>query len=329
MTFLWIQFLLAVLVIGCSGYLLSIFGDKIAQRTRFGHSLLGTTVIAAVTSFPELGSGISSVAIARSVDLALGGIYGSCMFNLVILCILDVLHQKQSVYRYANSSLMSMGALSIIMITYSGFLMGLVHSPSHAFLSWGAWLTLPLFLSYLVFLKWQANQDESEDQNKEIEKDTRKDISVRNAWIGFAVCCLLVVGSGLYLPVVGEKLVIQMGWSESFFGTLLLAISTSLPELSVTLSSFSIGAINMALGNIWGSNIFNVAILWIFDLLQPGSIYVEASLGHILSIMAGTMMTAVAMLGIYNKPSQNKLLFMTWPSLVMTIMYLLSIFCIF
>ncbi|MCB0327031.1 MAG: hypothetical protein KDD52_05375 [Bdellovibrionales bacterium] len=324
----WLEFLLCGCAIGFSGYFLSVFGDQLAQKTKMGHSFIGLTLIAAVTSFPELGSGIGAITLANSSDLAAGGIFGSCMFNVFILCILDLLHRKKSIYQYTSATQLPLGILGILFLGYSGFIVSLSYSPLQFLHLLGAWLSLPLFIAYIVFLTNYSNQEVA--ANKQ-DKESQNPASPKLATmiLGFVISCLFVVASGLYLPVVGEKLVHEMAWSESFFGTLLLAISTSLPELAVTLSSLSIGAIDMALANIWGSNLFNLAILWIFDLLMQGSIFAQISTTHLISIMTSIVMSGLAMIGIYLKPKKNLGLYLSWPNFLMVILYFLTLFSLF
>ena len=79
-----------------SGSKLSIYGDKIAEITGLGKAWLGLILMASVTSLPELITGISAVSIINAPDLAAGDIFGSCMFNLLILSVLDARIKKLS-----------------------------------------------------------------------------------------------------------------------------------------------------------------------------------------------------------------------------------------
>ena len=85
-----LQFLILALVILIAGSRLSFYGDVIADRSGFGRTWVGVILMASVTSVPELATGISSVTVVGSPDIALGDVLGSCMFNLVILALVDV-----------------------------------------------------------------------------------------------------------------------------------------------------------------------------------------------------------------------------------------------
>jgi len=77
----------------------------------------------------------------------------------------------------------------------------------------------------------------------------------------YAAFAAPIVASGLVMPFVAEQLAARMGWSESFVGTQLVAVATSLPEIAVTVHAVRIGALDMAVAGILGSNPFNVTII--------------------------------------------------------------------
>jgi cation:H+ antiporter len=87
---IWLQFVVCTLVIVYGGSRLSHYGDVIAEKTGMGRTWIGVVLMASATSLPELFTGISSVAIFNSPNIAAGDVLGSCMFNLLILAMLDV-----------------------------------------------------------------------------------------------------------------------------------------------------------------------------------------------------------------------------------------------
>jgi Ca2+/Na+ antiporter len=88
-------FIICALVIIYSGTKLSKYGDLIAEKTGMGKAWFGLVLMASVTSLPELITGISSIVIVDEPDLAVGDILGSCVFNLLILSILDGSQNRQ------------------------------------------------------------------------------------------------------------------------------------------------------------------------------------------------------------------------------------------
>ena len=98
----WIQFAICLGLIGWGGFKLSRYGDVIAEKTGMGGTSVGLVLMASVTSLPELVTGISAVSIANAPDIAVGDVLGSCVFNLLIIVVLDILYRKQSVYTLAS-----------------------------------------------------------------------------------------------------------------------------------------------------------------------------------------------------------------------------------
>ena len=117
----WFEFAACVLVIAFAGVRLSRYGDAIADKTGLGGTWVGVIMLASVTSLPELVTGVSSVTIAGVPDIAVGDILGSCVFNLVIIVLLDSMHRSGSVYGRASQGHVLSGAFGVVLIGLAGF----------------------------------------------------------------------------------------------------------------------------------------------------------------------------------------------------------------
>jgi cation:H+ antiporter len=121
-----------------------------------------------------------------------------------------------------------------------------------------------------------------------------------------------------------------MGWNKSFVGSLFVALATSLPELAVTLSALRMGALDMAIGNLLGSNLFNVAIIAVDDLFyRPGVLLASVSPVHAVTAGSAITMTGLAMVGLFFKPGGRVMRAVSWISLGMVAMYLLNTYVLF
>src|SRR5512147_1210468 len=98
MTLLWLEFLLCSAIIVYCGTNLSRYGDVLAEKTGLGRAWIGLVRMPSVTSLPELITGISSVALAHAPDIALGDVMGSCVFNLAIISLMDMIHGPQPIF---------------------------------------------------------------------------------------------------------------------------------------------------------------------------------------------------------------------------------------
>lgn len=121
-----------------------------------------------------------------------------------------------------------------------------------------------------------------------------------------------------------------MGWNRTFVGTLFIAFATSLPELAVTLSALRIGALDMAIGNLFGSNLFNMVIIAIDDVFFfKGPILSQTSQYHGISALSAIMMTGVAIVGLLYRPATKVLKTVGWVSLFLFSVYLLNSYVLY
>jgi cation:H+ antiporter len=131
------------------------------------------------------------------------------------------------------------------------------------------------------------------------EADAYPQLSLAGAWVRYGAAAGVVVLAGVWLPFVGQGLADQMGWYHSFVGTLFVAFVTSLPEVVVTLAAVRLNALDMAVGGILGSNLFNIVILAVDDLFfTPGPILAQVAPSHAVSAFSAIMMTGLVLVGL-------------------------------
>jgi len=327
----WLQFAFCVLLIGAAGSRLSHYGDVIAEKTGFSGTWIGVVMLATVTSLPELATGISAVSLADMPDLAVGDVLGSCVFNLFILFILDFLHRKESVYTRASQGHILSAGFGIMMLGFAGFSL-LVSSQGHVARIGHVGLYSPLILILYVLAMRTVFRYEH-DQKKQSAKRSEEvygHLSFRRAVVGYSVAAAVVVGVGTWLPFVGQQIAHLMGWETTFVGTLFVAFATSVPEVVVTLAALRIGALDMAIGNVLGSNLFNVAILAVDDIFYlPGPLFDHVSPIHSVSAVSAIMMSGIAIVGLLYRPTTNLFRKVGWISLFLFLVYLLNSYVIY
>lgn len=331
---IWLQFLLCAALIGGAGYQLSRYGDVIAQRTGLSGSWIGVALLATVTSLPELATGISSVAVANAPNLAVGDALGSCVVNLVFLVVIDSFFRKEPVWYRASQGHVLASALGVVML---GFVLisllmhqfqGVAVSPNR--LQLGFALATPVLLAlYLVAMRTVFVYERQHAQAQNTEHDAHLP-PLRSAVIRFALAAGVVAGAGIWLPFVATNLAHTMGWNKSFVGSLFVALATSLPELAVTLSALRMGALDMAIANLLGSNLFNVAIIAVDDIFyRPGPLLAAVSPVHAVTAGSAITMTGLAMVGLFFKPGGRVLRSISWISLGLIAMYLLNTYVLY
>jgi len=318
-------------VIIYSGTKLSFYGDKIADLTGMGKAWIGLILMASVTSLPELITGISAVAIVKAPDLAAGDIFGSCVFNLLILSVLDA-RLKQPLFSVVKSSHIVASIFGIILLTVAGMAIFLSHEiPS---VLWISSFTFVLFGIYLIavfgiFKYEHASLIESPPENI-MQQSPSRSADLKKAIGGYALNALIVIGAAVFLPYFGEHIASYTGLGNSFFGTLFIAAATSLPELVVSLAALRMGSIDMAVGNLLGSNVFNMFILGIDDVFyREGSLFKDISPSHLLSVLITIIMTAVVVLGLLFKPKKKQVWHFSLDTFIIIILYLALIIYLF
>lgn len=333
----WIQFVLCAGVIGIAGYQLSRHGDAIAQRTGMSGSWVGLVLLATITSLPELATGISSVTLAHAPNLAVGDALGSCVVNLMFLVLIDALFRNGQLWHRAAQGHVLAAAFGVLMLGFTliGLLMGqlkpLAASAATAtFTVWGLSLATPVLLAlYMVAMRTVFAYEREHAAALPRLADTALP-SLQAAVTRFAIAGCAVAGAGVWLPFVATDLARAMGWNNSFVGSLFVALATSLPELAVTLSALRLGALDMAIGNLLGSNLFNVAIIAIDDVFySPGVLLDNVSPVHAVTAASAITMTGLALVGLFFKPKGRVLRAMSWVSIGLVALYLFNTSVVF
>ena len=138
----------------------------------------------------------------------------------------------------------------------------------------------------------------------------------------------MVVLAASLLPTLAERLAEETGLGASFVGTALVGATTSLPEVVVTLAAARLGAFDLAVGNLLGSNLFNALILAWDDLLYPGSFFAAAHESHLAAVLVAFAMYGVVLLGM-NYQALRKLAVLSWDTLALLGLYLVGLFWLY
>jgi cation:H+ antiporter len=323
----WIQFLALTGAVLFAGTNLSKYADIIAEKTGLGRTFIGVVLLASVTSLPELITGVSSVTVFNVPNIAVGDVLGSCMFNLLILALADVVVGGQPLSARAHQGQVLTAAFGILLLGLASLslLAGAV-IPAIGWVSVSSVVLLAVYLlaTRLIFLYERRRIAEFV---REVAEEARyKHVSKRRAYGMFAFYAALVVTAAGYLPYLGEQIATMTGLGQTFVGNLFIATSTSLPEIVVSFAALRIGAVDMVYGNLLGSNLFDVAILAIDDLFYVhGPLYVSVTGNQVLAALAAMTMTAIVIIGLtYRVTRKRPLPIMAWDSLSLALMYVLA-----
>ncbi len=312
---IWIEFIISAAVIVLAATQLAKYGDIIAVRTRLGGMFIGVLLMAAATSLPEVLTTISSL--SQGVpNLAAGNLLGSNMFNMLMLAIIDLAGQQQRILRKAALKHALSGSLAAMLIAMVVFF---ILADIKVQVGWVGLDGLLLLLGYgaAIYLIQKSGAS-----GTSIEVEIPETFpSLRRGLVGFFVAAAVLMLITPLLVSSSTQIAEVTGLGTSFVGTTLVAIVTSLPELVTTLAALKIGADDMAIGNLFGSNLFNMFALGLTDLFYlQGRFLGVIDPSFLLVSVLGLVMTLLALIGNLAR-IERRLLFVEADALALILVY--------
>lgn len=344
--FIWGKFLILLTLIYIFGTKASKKADIIAEKKGLAKAFMGLVFIAMITSFPELFTGISAVAVVKSPDIALGEILGSCIFNLLIIAIIELSFRKKKMYSLQGKINMLPMGFSLILIAV--VTLGIALKLKFTILNVGLFPIIIIILYFvfmrIIYLERRAeNRDVSSQENAQVKaaagegekkesiksKSTGK-ASIRKEVISFIMCAAVIIAVGGYLPKVGEELATAMGWNHSFVGIVFLAFVTSFPELTVSFAVVRMGNVDMFIGNIAGSNLFNLAIVFFIDLFYvKGAVLGAVSVNNIPTGIIAILMSFIIFFALARQSSTKLFNIISINAVFIIILYIITLLIIY
>jgi cation:H+ antiporter len=328
--FLWFAFIVCTSVIVYAGTRLSRYGDVIAEKTGLGRTWIGVVLMASVTSLPELVTGISSVTYAGVPDIAVGDVLGSCVFNMLILAFLDAMHRPIPISSKAHHGHVLSAGFGILLLS----LVAISLFMNRRILPFG-WIgpySLFFIVTYFIAMRLVYFYEKRQISAfvKEVAIELRyEDIPTKTAIVNYSINAIFVIAAAVFLPKIGEGIAEQTGLGQTFVGNIFIAVSTSLPEVVVSVAAVKMGAIDLAIGNLFGSNIFNIFILALDDIFfVRGPLLSFASLNHIISALSAIAMTTIAIIGLTYR-TERKPLFLAWDSMCIMMVYAVNLMLLY
>ena len=338
LAWLLLQFALCAVLIARAGYMLSVSADALAQAYGWGRGWVGLALLATVTSLPELACGISAVAVVGEPNLAVGNALGACVVNLLFLAVVDAMQRQQPLYQEASPTHLLSAGFGVVMLGFVALSL-LTAREIPALLHVGVY-SPGLLLLYLLALKAVHSHEHRDSaaiahQTTEVvagQPTTTAGSNAAGAWANrhrewrrFAAASLVVLAAGMWLPAVADRLAPALGLSASFVGTVLMAFVTTLPEIAVTLGALRLGALDMAIGNLLGSNLFNVAVLAVDDLFyMRGPLLSEVSTVHTGTAVTALVMSGLVIVGLVMRPKGQVLRVVSWVSVGLVATYAMN-----
>jgi cation:H+ antiporter len=325
----WLEFALCAALIGMAGPVLTQYGDVIARLTGLSRTWIGLVLFATATSLPELFTGVSAVTVVGAPNIAVGDALGSCVFNLVMLVLLDELSRGEPMYRRIDQGHVLTAGFGVILIGSAGALILLSRNGlNFQFLHISIYTPFIIVL-YLVAMRAAFVYERRTPRPPQLIK-SEAGITLTTALTRYMAAAAVVVAAGTWLPFIGRDIAELMGWKTTFVGTLLIAGATSLPELVVSVSALRLGAVDMAIGNLLGSNLFDILILAADDIAyRDGPLLSAVSPAHAISAFAAVIMSGIFIVAMLFKPETRVRGTIGWASLALLLVYLFASYAIY
>jgi cation:H+ antiporter len=327
----WLKFVVSLVIILIGGTKLARYGDALAEKTNLGHIWIGLLLLAFITSVPELATGISAVALVGIPDLAIGTIMGSCIFNILIVAVLDVVYRHAPILSKASQNHMMSAGMGILLISLAAVSIFFGEKISGLALGWIGVPSILAIVIYLIGVRWTLRSSQKDHLTSSSAATVQyANVTLREVWLKFILAGLAVVGSGVWLAFIGEEISATTGLGASFVGTLFLAISTSMPEIALTIAAVRLGAIDMAVADVVGANMINIAKIFLIDIFYTdGSILSSVSKAHVTSAIVAVVMSLVVIIALRFRQKRKTFRVVSWYAVLLVGLYLYGAYALF
>jgi cation:H+ antiporter len=316
-------FIVAAIVVWFAGSRIARYADAIATATGTGQAVIGMLLLGGVTSLPELAVA-TTASLSGYPALSVNDVLGSASVNVLIIALADAALGREAITSVlASTRVLLQGVLGIVLLAIAAA--GAMTTPL-PFLGASVWTWL-LAAGYLG-AAWLISRSKSEQAwrparaAKEGEPDHGDHAPLAPLVVKTVVAAVTVLAAGYVLTQSGHALAEQSGLGNNFFGAVALAIATSLPETSTVVAAVRLGRYEMALADIFGTNLFNVSIIFVADLLYDGPpVLAEVGAFAAFGAMLTIVLTALFLAGMIERRDRT-LLRMGWDSFGAIAVYL-------
>lgn len=325
------EFFLCAAVIVVSGTFLSRYGDVLSEKVGLGRAWIGLILMASVTSLPELINGISSVTIADVPDIAIGDLMGSCVFNLSLIALMDALYRPGPIFMIAEHGHILSAGFGMILIGIAA--VSIFMGPDLPALGHiGLYTPLIIFIYFVgirsVYLFEKRKIAEFAEGLSKV--DVYAHVSLKEAVVKYVLNAAVIIVAATILPFLGDRLAAASGLGRSFVGTFFIGITTSMPELVVSVASLRIGAADMAIANLFGSNMFNMFILAIDDLFYgKGPLLSYVSGSHSVTAIMALIMTGIAIVALTYRLKKKTVLRIGWDAVALLLAFIINVLLLY
>jgi cation:H+ antiporter len=256
---------------------------------------VGSVLLAGSTSLPELTTDVNA-ALLKAVDIGVGDLMGSTLANMLLLALLDLMYRRRKILENASPNHAQVATLAVVLTAMAG-----------AAIVSGGWgrvghvgiETILIMAVYLVGMRSVYADIAQTAPPEQLELGATSRTVLRRGLLGFGAAAIGLLITAPLLVLSAEVLAAESGMSESFVGTLLVGLTTSFPEIAASIAAVRLGALDLAVGNIFGSNAFNMTILLAMDVAYTdGPVLAAASQDHARSALFAAIAVGFGLMAI-------------------------------
>ena len=271
--------------------------SSVAKKFHVPAMLIGMTIVAMGTSLPECAVSVTA-SLANNNSLAVSNVIGSNIFNLMVVCGACALFSPLTIRQDTLKKEFPLSIICAALMLVLGYIgMTLGHIDGIIF--------LVLFVGYLLWMIQSAKKARAAVLSDPVQSDqieqaefVEENIAILPTWksLVFIIGGMIAIKFGGDFVVDGaSSIASSMGLSQTLIGLTIVAMGTSLPELVTSLVAAKKGEVDMALGNVIGSDIFNILfVLGIATAISPISFLMENVIDIILLIIMSVIVLAFA-----------------------------------
>ena len=275
----WANFAVFAAAAACvwaAGTRIARYADAIAEATGIGRALLGMVMLGGITSLPEMAVA-ATASLAGHPELSINDLLGSASINVLIIALADAALGRDAITSVvASPPVLLQGVLGIVLLAIVAAAAISVDVPVFGVGIW-SWTLLALYAVSVWILAKSRSEAAWKPERRQHGGAGRRDESGRDVGsprallAKTAITGAIVLVAGFFLAKSAEAIAAQSGLGTSFVGAVLLAASTSLPEASTVLAAVRLRRYEMALSDVFGTNLFNVTIIFLVDALYDGA----------------------------------------------------------
>lgn len=290
----------SVVAVVYAGTLLARAGDEIAEHTGLGRIFIGALLVAVATSLPELGTNVTAAA-SGAPDLAISDLFGSSMANMAILAIVDLRYRG----RLLPAVELGHTRIAAIAIGMTALAMLGISSPPGISVAGVGITPIVLGVGYVAALAWFRRVppigvlSPTPTPFREPRRFSERWTGIGPQLAQFGVATVVLAAAAPLLALTTEEVAERSDLSQGFLGVTLLAVTTSLPELVTSLAAVKMGAYDLAVGNLLGSNAANIAMILFVDIAyRPGPVLAAVDEVNLVAATGSILMMALALASI-------------------------------